>query len=247
MKRLIALFLILTTVMCISVPSVLADPAVTTETIWLDCYDPDSHPEGDPPVLLIFPEAQGTMILESGLNYSITVEGTWSAWLADRWIQFPPCPYTVPEPLPMYPSPTAPVNGMVGLDAEYMFSWPTQYTLCDVPAPSQLSRIKFSLDGGNTFNYIAPVSDAYNIQHVYSYMVQGDGFPLIARLMDNGSDNYGQFRIDIAQESPGPGPQPETEVGGYIFQNKIDILIPWMAMAVTLVIGGVFILRKRKA
>lgn len=144
---------------------------------------------------------KGSEPLEAGYYYILKVEGTFSAWPAPHW-EPDPCAGE-PEEMPQFPSEGSVVNGKVGLDARFIFSWPvTSPSLCGtedfVPPVGPHEVFSISLDGGLTGFVPEPLDPYFHSDHVYRYLLRGEGQPLQAALNSAPSeDDYGQLRLMI--------------------------------------------------
>ncbi len=152
------------------------------ETLYLDMHVGDGGP------------VIGTQPLESGKTYFIQVSGTWSAWYSSLWSS-----YCGPaEDGPVTPSPNV-QNGKVGVDVAYVFAAPRGKYWCersDSP-PWKHGKFEISLNGGASWSKVDPIGNTYSANHVYYYMVVGQGLPPRFRLPDSSYDNYGVLTIGI--------------------------------------------------
>ncbi len=142
--------------------------------------------------------AQGP-VLEVGVRYRITVQGTFSVHSPEAW-RTNVCPLT--EPRPMFPSPDA-ENGPVERDAEYgdvgVLS-PIPGPHCVATGTDHTERFQMSLDGGGSFGHIEAenVGTSANPSHTYEYTVTGQGHAIVFRVRDEPiDDNYGVLRATI--------------------------------------------------
>ena len=146
----------------------------------------------------------GNVSLIAGEDYLVTITGTYSLWSASQW-----GPWTgsnalnacggQAEELPVFPS-AATTNGAVSHDSAFVFAFPEGSTLCQFgdSLPFLWHLRQFSLDGGDTFEDVNPLNDNFNSNHLYTYLVQGEGHPLgIAEPDPVTSDNYGVLRVEI--------------------------------------------------
>ena len=139
-------------------------------------------------------------VLNEGQKYQITMSGTYSLWGPQQWTDRGVCIRGRSEPGPMFPSPYK-KNGRVGADPYYRFARPF-YGPCDysnMHDPSETtSEIMFSLDGGDSYSIPIPTAAEYRKDHTYTYIVIGQGSPLLVRLNDAVlEDNYGQIFVSI--------------------------------------------------
>jgi hypothetical protein len=93
------------------------------------------------------------------------------------------------------------IDGPVGLDAEFVFAVPTGSGYCsrleNVPF-SSLTQLEISADNGVTWLNPVPSSPSFNPKHIYTYYMQGQGFPLQFRIDDfDPIENYGVLIIHI--------------------------------------------------
>jgi len=184
-------------------------PIKCSECFWYNTYNTNDPPAGtgltDPAAIIRTVTSSGS--LASGVPYTITITGTYSAWGTPPW-PVPPLPASFSNaPLaPIFPSPSPAANGPVGLDWEFIFC--SGFT-GNVPV-THLPQDGLSLDGGVTFHDQDPdgcpgtLPSCENSAHQYHYTVVGQGKPFTVIKYDSGphSDNYGQFRICIQRLSP---------------------------------------------
>ncbi len=180
------------------------------ETLWLDSRCP-SGPS----------RVQGTIPLQVGVLYDVKIEGTYSAWSVGTWQSLGPCPCSVPEDSPQFPSPGV-TNGPVALDAAYTFAWPkaspTPCPLYPSGVPIRRENLQFSLDGGNAWFPASPIEPTFNPDHIYTYVLEGTGHPLHAQVYTHpSSDDYGQLRIIIVPE---PGTILLVGLGGLFLRRR---------------------------
>ena len=172
-----------------------------SECLYLDIYDPShtqSAPAGSPWVLgPVY--TSGTLL--AGSLYLVTVRGDVSYWNqtgpAPSWASNPSTWTGTPGNYPEYPSPGT-ANGKTGFDWEYVFAVP--YTFTTFPIPAHVPAEGISTDGGLTFNDYVPIAgQVYNPNHVYQYVVVGQGKKAGFRTTDTGptSDNSGQYKICV--------------------------------------------------
>jgi hypothetical protein len=137
-------------------------------------------------------------VLDEGQKYRITMSGTYSLWNPKQWSDAGVCIRGKSEPCPMFPSPLK-TNGRVGADPYYRFSRPF-YGPCQwqLEPDETISTMMFSLDGGNNYSIPVPLSAAYREDHIYTYVVIGQGYPLKVKLDDAVlNDNYGQIFVTV--------------------------------------------------
>lgn len=147
--------------------------------------------------------------LSVGQSALVVVTGTYSTWVGDWWLE-PACKGT-PEPAPQYKSEfivRPGMNGAVGLDAEFMFASPARSEYyCQLPQDAPIrsfTPFQFSTDG---VAWKTPTSD-YNSNHVYRYVIKGQGFAPQFRIADmiDPNDNYGILLIymELIESTPTP-------------------------------------------
>lgn len=139
----------------------------------------------------------GSVPLEQGTRYTVTVYGTMSYWAAREWPADSFC--GEPDSQPQIPSPGK-FNGIVGTDFAFTFSAPFWSNSCErgLSYPYETGAAKISLDNGARFDYVRPIGNTYNKSHTYRYVVVGAGSPLQISWRDSYyPDNYGQFSITI--------------------------------------------------
>ena len=135
--------------------------------------------------------------LENGIDYQITISGTWSTWEASWWSSV--CK-GIPEAQPRILSPNR-ENGNVGLDAAFIFARPKRSEYCGqlehLPTLFRpFFRIVTSLNNGTSWQTLIPDNPVYNPEHVYIYTLQGKGFPAQFKLEERSpQDNYGILTI----------------------------------------------------
>ncbi len=164
-------------------------PAFGEEVVALDTYDASDDGVVGP----VFTRAA----LEGDRFYVAVVSGTYSLWSARAWetSRFPKC--GAPELATQFPSPGRPVTPS-GLDAEFVFGRVTSEPTCP-PMPQPRPR-SFWMSTGSGFAKHVPVGApaAPSADHIYSYVLRGEGAPAAFILRDNVShDNSGQLLIFI--------------------------------------------------
>jgi hypothetical protein len=138
------------------------------------------------------------VVLDEGQKYRLIMSGTYSLWVPKQWTDRGVCIRGKSELRPMFPS-LWKTNGRVGADPYYQFArpfyGPCQYQL----EPGEtISKMMFSLDGGNYYSLPIPLIAKVREDHTYTYEVIGQGYPLIVRLDDAVlDDNYGQIFVTI--------------------------------------------------
>ncbi len=137
-------------------------------------------------------------ILATGEAWLITARGTYSRWDAGLWADLCANGGT-PEDAPLIASPGT-TNGKVGLDPAYVFAYPNAYSNCQnlPPAPFSNSVFLFSLDNGATWFFPSPIIPHYNLDHVYKYVVIGEGQPFQMKQNEvRVDDNYGIVTVEL--------------------------------------------------
>lgn len=151
--------------------------------------------------------AISTAVLQSGVNYLITVDGNWSAWSPSWWTCNSPSPTK-------YLSPSVTAGTNAGLDAEWRYSDPGNCSR----TPGAVAGITFSLDGGTTFFDPTPVDGAYNSDHIYEYEVTGTGDKAAFLIPDTNGDNHGILKVTIEEVVE----EPEVTNNVYISGDNVD-------------------------
>jgi hypothetical protein len=173
-----------------------------SECHWLDSYNAaDTYDAGVPGSELIN-TITTTYALTNGTIYLITISGTMTFWGNSYWTS----PIGNPESQPMFPSPGVPIGdqGYVGCDWEYLFGYPRDdhpnLNTTLAAGAAHLVSAGISLDNGVTFQDLTPVNgQVYSADHVYRYLVWGQGKNAKFRVSDKGphSDNYGRYWICV--------------------------------------------------
>jgi hypothetical protein len=139
--------------------------------------------------------AVSSNVLLAGVQYTVVIDGNWSAWPHSWWIN---CTGKFPV---KYPSPDVPDGAHAGFDAEGRYANPGSPP--STPCGEQLNRnngeLQFSLDGQNTFFNPTPVTgdDTFDPTHVYEYVVTGAGHPIVFFIPDTRGDNHGVMKATI--------------------------------------------------
>jgi hypothetical protein len=169
-------------------------PLSCQECVYLDTYSPahtTNAPSGNPWVL---GPVYTSSILASGQAYLITVSGDVSLWFQSVWTGAGAVSGT-PGTYPGYPSPGT-TNGDTGFDSECLFAFPGTLT---VPQ-GFFSNQTISLDGGASWQALPMMGgQACHPNHVYQFLVEGQGKKLAFRYTDSGPtyDNSGRFKICV--------------------------------------------------
>lgn len=135
-------------------------------------------------------------VLASGVEYLITVQGTYSLWNVAL-------DTGTPNADAMFPGSVAGrVSTQVGLDPDTIFAYPSAV----YPGPLGHASI-FELNLGSGFVYVAPVGGPFatpQTNYLYRYQVTGAGATLGVRVRDNPfTDNYGKLQVTIEGVSGG--------------------------------------------
>jgi hypothetical protein len=189
-----------------------ADPGIVQ--IEVDTFDPVNNP---------IPHTTTPFTLVSGVEYRVTVQGTYSRWSKASWESAFHTTCGTPEPLPMYLSPGT-ENHVVGLDAETAWADTRQTSVgpsCDAvtPADRRGGLLLVNLNGtdprvhGNYFDP-TPVTGqvgAPSSDHRYTYSFTGRGQPATFGVSDiTTKDNYGRLvvRVERTGDSTAPSVVP---------------------------------------
>jgi hypothetical protein len=159
-----------------------------SECLWVDTYNPNNPSDH------VTDKEFTTGVLQSGVLYEVEISGTASYWAPDMWI----APEGTPGSAPMFPSLAGDMTGPVGIDWEYLYSYPDQTFTLSLPYHYQYGLV--SLDGGLTFVDIVPAGgQTYQGSHVYQYVVVGQGQKAAFERIDQGPsfDNYGRFKVCV--------------------------------------------------
>jgi hypothetical protein len=171
--------------------------SLSIQALTLNTYDPSNT------TAAVSPQ---TSTLTSGKLYLVVVRGTFSAFAAKFWNGFAPFgssgpSYVVcgsPESAPIFASPGT-TNSSVGTDAETTFARPWLGTCpSNVTYPNHYPN--FQMNFGSGFSHYSPLGgdrSSPSPYHTYFYAVQGQGQPAQFRVLDNPSDDYGQFAIYV--------------------------------------------------
>jgi hypothetical protein len=146
-----------------------------------------------------------------GTMYTVTIQGTVSVWPSGDWAAI--CDGT-PSPAPLFPSPGD--TGPVGVDAEWVWAWPTSSpSLCpdgvsDATPPVAQRKLRVKAGSGAPMEDLPrPRESAMTANHAYTYSIAGTGTSLLFVLNEigrnpdgsahiyNPRDNYGELRIEV--------------------------------------------------
>lgn len=147
---------------------------VTAETLYLDS-----------PVASV----NTATVLASGVQYLVTVQGTYSIWNQVLDVG-------TPNADAMFPGSTVGrVSTQVGLDAETIFAWP--HTTTHTAGHSSA----FQINLGSGFSHVEPQGGPYSTaqpNYLYRYLVTGRGSTASFRIVDAPTtDNYGKLQIVV--------------------------------------------------
>jgi hypothetical protein len=165
-------------------------PSATPEPVLVEVFQFDPINE----------TVSGSVPLEQGTKYLVTIYGTMSWWAAAQWPDDSFCG-TAPDSQPQIPSPGK-FNGPAGTDFAFYFSDPFWTDSCEkgLEYPLESGSTKFSLDNGASLVNLRPIDNEFSGSHTYRYTLIGQGAPLLIRLGDSYyPDNYGQFSITVEQ------------------------------------------------
>ncbi len=140
-----------------------------------------------------------SVVLTSGTDYIITVQGTYSLW--DSALE-----HGTPEADAMFPSTGSRTSTEVGLDVECSFAYHnlgTGFTLGHEP-------LLFEMDLGSGLTHIEPIDGSHSTPapaHFYKYSVTGQGSVVHFLINDAGTytSNYGKLQITIQTVAGGSG------------------------------------------
>jgi hypothetical protein len=161
------------------------------ETLYLDAHDNDNDGDAGPVVT--------SEPLQTGVNYVIDVQGTYTAysaslWTADRKGRL--C--GAPDAQPWLPSPGQ-LDAPAGQDAELVYAQPWRHPCPALPHKNP----GFQLDFGEGWTRVEPVGGAPTApapDHHYTYLLEGRGVPVGFRIVDQPtSDDYGVLTVTVRQ------------------------------------------------
>ncbi len=129
-------------------------------------------------------------ILQTGVVYLVSVQGTYSAWnlVLDNG---------TPEGDAQFPPSSQPgrLSTEVGVDADTLFAWPTAHP----HVAGHDTDLVMNLGSG--FSHIEPFGGPYSVpqpDHFYSYNLTGQGSALSVKTNDpNPADDYGLLKVTI--------------------------------------------------
>jgi hypothetical protein len=146
-------------------------------------------------------------VLLDGADYLVEIEGNWSAWLPGTLAAH------VHADSVLYTSPSVPTGVLAGLDGSYRY---------EVGQYQAAINIGYSFDGGATVSALPrPLNDVYNPDHVYQYIITGEGKPASFRHGDTQGDNHGVMKVSIAPITP----QSVTFRGGVLGADPAGITL----------------------
>ena len=132
--------------------------------------------------------ASSATVLTSGQPYTITVQGTYSAWNEVLDVGTPNADAMFPG------SVVGRVSTEVGVDAETIFAWPHDH-------PHVAGHdADFQLNLGSGFLHYEPQGGPYSTpqsNYLYRYSVTGQGSVLTVRSNDSHVDDYGKLQVTI--------------------------------------------------
>lgn len=163
------------------------EPEVTTQSqagVTLDSFFYDTKASS----------AQSTVVLVAGESYTVTVQGTYSAWNEVLDVG-------TPNADAMFPSSTVGrVSTEVGVDAETIFAWPHDH-------PHTVGHdADWQFNLGSGFQHIEPIGGPFSTpqpNYLYRYTLVGQGNVLIVRTNDSHPDDYGKLQVTIQGYSGG--------------------------------------------
>jgi hypothetical protein len=182
----------------------------------LDSGAEDDLDAGIPTQVLYLPASSTTGVatmqpLRLGLLYTVTIEGTISVWPSGDWAAI--CDGT-PSPSPLFPSPGD--TGPVGVDAEWVWAWPTSSpSLCpsgvsDATPPVAQRKLRLEAESGAPPEDLPPPREgAMTANHAYTYSLMGGGTTPVFVVNEVGQNtdgsphiynpgyNYGELRIEV--------------------------------------------------
>jgi hypothetical protein len=180
------------------VTACITPPLSCSQCLYLDTYNAINTYVGGSSGTEVVNTITTSGVLTAGQPYLITVSGTSSYWAVPVWTG---TTIGSPEPAPMFLSPAVLTasQGDVGFDWEYIFAYPnTSHGDFLSGGPVEVYYQGISLDNGATFQQLTPIAgQVYNPQHVYQFVVIGQGQNAQARTSDFGphNDNYGRYKI----------------------------------------------------
>lgn len=144
-------------------------------------------------------------LLKSGVDYLVTVSGTYSIWTAE-W-QDGIC----------QGAPDAGAGGPTGYDAEALFAVPVGSSLCGRDFPDgrrHNNQFRLSLNGDDVFDHYHPGGppnyapgaelEFYDASRTYTFRITGQGHPVQFRIEESGArqDDYGLIEIRVERAPP---------------------------------------------
>ena len=187
MRTVITLLSLATLLVLAACSQATPDPKNLTDPFFLDTFASSGTP------MVVGP------VLEVGVEYVMSVEGTHSSWSVDEWA-LGTCQGD-PKETPMYPS-AGTTNGQVGMDAVWVFAAPNGSSRCATAMPFRGSGVRISLDGGSTFTDLSDITSGTgpSADHAYEYEVTGAGKAVVMnRSSGSPSNNYGMLRVQLEE------------------------------------------------
>lgn len=178
-----------------------------SECHFLDTYNINDTYDGHVDGSELINKLTTTNALQNGQMYLITITGDMTYWGSSYWTEWEGL--GSPTMSPMFPSPTSPAGQtFVGVDWIYLFAYPVASAHPNLFASGPVFLVgnnMVSLDNGATFTVLAPVTGmTYNPDHVYQFLVWGEGYKAVFVVNDQGphSDNYGRYWICVQKVTP---------------------------------------------
>lgn len=169
--------------------------AAESETLFLDLNESSAQNEDRYPG-----PAASAMPLESGANYIVRIDGTFSLWTEGELRYRGIC--GTMEPSAKYPSPSPVAPSRVGIDPEHRFGINKKGACPSLPSVQN----NMQMTAGAGFGRVAPQQPtaAYDsADHSYTYLLQGQGQIARFRFFDPfATDNNGRFRIRLERLTP---------------------------------------------
>lgn len=155
----------------------------------------------------------GSLVLEAGVEYAITVEGDWSYLNHALDVGSPNADAIFPT------ADASRVSTQVGFDAETLYAY---YSGSAPSFPIGHSNL-FQMNLGSGYSHVEPSDGAHTTprsDHTYSYQVVGQGSPASFTFLDTPGhyfDNYGYVKITI--EQIGSTDVPPAGPAGALFRS----------------------------
>jgi len=187
------------TVLDAAAETVQLDLDLTTASLVTEVVVVDARLVGNPGGYVLTTNA-----LQAGVEYQITVEGNWSAWLPSWWSCQSPYPA-------VFLSPSVPDGTEAGMDAEWRYADAGNCNRADTP----YQGISFSLDAGGSWFDPAPIDGTFNSAHTYEYTVTGTGQQAGFLIGDTNEDNHGIMKVTVTEvvvDTDGDGVPDDQDV-----------------------------------